>query len=441
MLASVSIFLEINLPNAATWFYFSILLGVALFFKFSRLFSVRNWDILTLYLIVPGLFLVQEGGQSDRWGYIWLLSVSGYFWVRCLFDLTLERRPALAPNLNLAGLLWFAVALYVSLITVAVWQPPFPRRAGEPQGAIGGITKPITDKVENMVAGKVPNGDLSPAVERALILACHLTIVVGMTLVGWRLFDDLHGGVAAATFYLLLPYTHILLPWNRLDVGRWDHAWPMACMVWMLLTYRLPILCGSFFGIAAGSVFFPALAFPIWFSFFWGRGAGRFTVAFVFATGATLGILSLILWASGGVPLSLHSVWSPNNWLPWLPPSAEARGIWVGEPWPYRLPVSLVYLVFVIATFFWPAPKNLAHVMALTVAVMLGIQFWFGDQGGVYVFWYLPYLLLLVFRPNLSDRRPPPLADDWIARSTRAVGRWLFGLVQQTEQVVTTART
>ena len=80
MLASASIFLEINLPNAATWFYFSVLLAVALFFKFSRLFSVRNWDILSLYLIVPGLFLVQEGGDSDHWGYIWLLSVSGYFW-------------------------------------------------------------------------------------------------------------------------------------------------------------------------------------------------------------------------------------------------------------------------------------------------------------------------------------------------------------------------
>ena len=33
------------LPNATTWFYFSVLLAVALFFKFSRLLSVRNWDV------------------------------------------------------------------------------------------------------------------------------------------------------------------------------------------------------------------------------------------------------------------------------------------------------------------------------------------------------------------------------------------------------------
>src|SRR5262245_43645973 len=56
-----SIFYEFNLPNAATWFYFALLLGVALFFKFSRLLSVRNLDVLTLFLLVPGLLLLQEG--------------------------------------------------------------------------------------------------------------------------------------------------------------------------------------------------------------------------------------------------------------------------------------------------------------------------------------------------------------------------------------------
>src|SRR5205823_5234928 len=55
-----SIFLEFNLPNAATWFYFSLLLAIALFYKFTRLLSMRNWDILTLFLLVPGLLLLQE---------------------------------------------------------------------------------------------------------------------------------------------------------------------------------------------------------------------------------------------------------------------------------------------------------------------------------------------------------------------------------------------
>ena len=60
MFASPTVFLEFNLPNATTWFYFSFLLAVALFFKFSRLLSMRNWDVLTIFLLVPGLLLLQE---------------------------------------------------------------------------------------------------------------------------------------------------------------------------------------------------------------------------------------------------------------------------------------------------------------------------------------------------------------------------------------------
>ena len=37
-------------------------------------------------------------------------------------------------------------------------------------------------------------------------------------------------------------------------------------------------------------------------------------------------------------------------------------------------------------------------------AVMLGTQFWHPGAGGIYVGWYLPLLLLTVFRPNLEDR-------------------------------------
>src|SRR5436305_14850805 len=64
MFASASIFLDFNLPNAATWFYFSLLLAVALFFKFSRLLSFRNWDVLTVFLLVPGLLLLQGSRPS-----------------------------------------------------------------------------------------------------------------------------------------------------------------------------------------------------------------------------------------------------------------------------------------------------------------------------------------------------------------------------------------
>jgi hypothetical protein len=38
--------------------------------------------------------------------------------------------------------------------------------------------------------------------------------------------------------------------------------------------------------------------------------------------------------------------------------------------------------------------------------MMVAVQFWhgFGDGGGRYMAWYLPLLLMTVFRPNLEDR-------------------------------------
>src|SRR4051812_46898774 len=98
-----SIFFEFNLPNPTTWFYLSGLLAVALFFKFARLLSMRNLDLLTLYLFTPGLLLLLEAKPYHFLAYLWLMAASLYFLIRCLIDLTLVRRPALAANLDSAG--------------------------------------------------------------------------------------------------------------------------------------------------------------------------------------------------------------------------------------------------------------------------------------------------------------------------------------------------
>ena len=39
-----------------------------------------------------------------------------------------------------------------------------------------------------------------------------------------------------------------------------------------------------------------------------------------------------------------------------------------------------------------------------TKAVMVAVQFWHGYGGGLYIAWFLPLLLLTIFRPNLQDR-------------------------------------
>ena len=451
------------LPNATTWFYFSLLLAVALFFKFSRLFSVRNWDVITIFLLVPGILLIEDaqptpfqkriaavslvgnvtgnsialpvtgltgvGGLARaadvvakstlKLGYIWLLCGSGYLLVRCLFDLALVQRPALTPNLNFSGLAWLAATLFVCLTAVA-FRPDDNWRRGDPTRPMNGVhNESEIDKVgRESAALEIGQRTLRgwAWTSRTLSVLCHLVVCAGLIFICKVHFQDGLSGMAVATFYLILPYTGHYVP-------NLHHVWPMALIVWALAAYRLPLVSGLLLGLAAGTMYFPVLLFPLWFSFYKDRGAGRFSSAFFGTAVLALAITGLILLTSDDLAKSIASAIDSSDWQPWRRPTAE--GIWQGIHWAYRIPVFVVFLAFVVMTAFWPLPKNLGTVIALSAAVLIGVQFWYADKGGQYVLWYLPLLLLLVFRPNLSDRRPLPIGPeaDWIARLATRVSR------------------
>jgi len=410
-----SIFLDFSLPNATTWFYFSLLLAVALFFKFSRLVSMRNWDVLALFLLVPGLLLRQEANTAPAEGalrktptatpdgppapavsasalwyaYLALLCGSGFLFARCLVDLALVRRPAATANMNLAGLAWLAAALFLALMAVALRRPTVPLLA-----------------------------DAGAAVRwtRGLAILAHLSVVTALIGIGWRHFQDLHAGMAAATFYLLLPYTASFFE-------QLPQVLPMALLLWAVALYPWPTFAGLLLGLAAGSMYFPALLLPVWLSFYGRRGAGRFAGAFALGALAGLGLMSLLVWLEGPLADDVQALHHVFDWQQWKRPATE--GIWIGAHWAYRTPIFVAYAAFAVATLFWPRPKTLAHLLALSAALIVGMQFWLADRGGLYVLWYLPLLLLLVFRPNLTDREPTPIhADtDWLHRAGRRLQR------------------
>jgi hypothetical protein len=497
MSSLATIFLDFRFPTAATWFYLSLLLAIALFFKFSRVFSVRNLDVITLFLLVPGLLLIHEAnaqlrkyadtharagdaqGQlqvlaaqavaapgapgpgpwlavqkvqeaaavavpevppesvrvqalAERWyGYLWLFCGSGFFILRCLFDLTLVRRPALAPNLSLGGLAWLAGALFIGLVAVTFHPTQEPT---EPMGKVSAVLdageKGAKGIVERQTLGQGGMAHIDYWFDRLLALLCHLSICAGLFLIAWRHFQDVHAGAALATFYLLLPYT----PYSAAHAGQWHHVWPMAVMIWAVFLYRRPTFAGLLMGLAAGTVFFPVLLLPLWCGFYGRRGAGRFSAAFALTGGLCLALYGTILWQAGELPRSVQQVLALADWQPWIEPAAESQGFWTGVhwAWAYRMPVFIAYLAFLATTAIWPAPKNLAHLLALSTALLIGIQFWYAEQGGMYVAWYLPLLLLLVFRPNLNDRRPPPIArdTDWLLRFGRGLRRLGVRLVR-----------
>lgn len=461
-MATISVFLDFSLPNATTWFYFSWLLAIALFFRFSRVLSMRNWDVLTLFLLVPGLLVIQASRTTNLstaqqpaievasaiglggghglgvgtgaagaavclheaqprldaarwlwWGYLWLLCGSGYFLFRCFLDLALIKRPALAPNLGFGGLAWFGGALMVCLIAVA-FRPldTTPRLPAEPvsPGAVNASTtvgqeSPAFQRArERLDAGPI-------WLKRAFAVFGHIAVVAGLALIGWRHFQDSAGGMAAAVFYLMLPYTGVY-------VGQAHHVWPMALMVWAVACYKMPTLAGVFLGLAAGTMYFPVVVVPLWCGFYWKRGAGRFLAALLIVGSIGFGLL----WLEGALVESVQAALAQSAWQPWRVPTTES--FWTGVHWAYRIPIFLAYVALLVIATIWPWPKNLAQIIAMSAAMLIGIQFWYADQGGVYVLWYMPLLLLLVFRPNLDDRRALEIAADadWLTTLKKGTG-------------------
>jgi hypothetical protein len=464
------------LPNATTWFCFSLLLAVSLFFKFSRLLSVRNLDVVTIFLLVPGVLLIEDGQPTSsqkplavagllgnvaaggvapaggmanpaalawplescanslspkptlKFGYIWLLCGSAYLLLRCLFDLALVQRPALAPNLNFGGMAWLAGALFVCLTAVAFRSDVY-RQQSDPTRQPNGPESSEIDKVgRESAALDIGQRSLTGWAQRGMSVLCHLIVCAGLIFICVVHFQDPLAGMAAATFYLMLPYTGHYVPFLL-------HVWPTALIVWAIAAYRQPLIAGILLGLAAGTIYFPVLLVPLWLSFYWGRGAGRFTLGFVYTAGLALGITGMILLWTDDLGKSIAEAIVSSDWQPWRVPSAE--GIWQGIHWAYRIPVFVVFLTFVGVTGFWPNPKNLAQVVALSAAVLIGVQFWYADKGGQYVLWYLPLLLLLVFRPNLADRRALPIVveTDWVRRFVGLISRVALWLLRVPEPV------
>jgi hypothetical protein len=428
-----SIFLDFTLPNAPTWFYMSAILSIAIFFKFDRILSLRNWDLITLFLLVPGLLLLQQeemraGAPNPRglwWGYVWLLSGSGYFFVRCLLDLTLVRRPALGPNLNRSGLICLMVALFACLAGVAVRKPPgTDPQVGKGSAVVEEVQRRAADLVTQTAGEPIDGRGTLFWTERAVAGGCHLAVISALIVIGAWHFQDVSAGMAAATLYLLLPYISF-------HVAQVHHVWPTALLLWALVAYRKPTVAGLLLGAAAGTLFFPALTLPVWLSFYGRRNRIRFGAAFAIGACACLALAAWFLWLDGQLATNVQQMLGLSDWQPWRVP--QEQSFWTGVHWAYRIPIFLVYVIFVLGTALWPSPKNLAHLIALSASILIGVQFWYANRGGVYVLWYLPLMLLLVHRPNLSERLTPPDqdAEGLIERGIRTVGAGAGKLVRR----------
>ena len=161
------IFINISSPQ---WLVYSAVLLLAIFFRFSRIWSVRNLDLLLL-LTLSGTIVVSatldpqakplvtnDATENDslradsatktldelpsvappnimapsvdpvyRWVTVAGLILSVLLVVRLIFDESLTRRPRLEQNMNKAGLTFLLVPAFFILMTAVFLKPPPPR--------------------------------------------------------------------------------------------------------------------------------------------------------------------------------------------------------------------------------------------------------------------------------------------------------------------------
>jgi hypothetical protein len=434
--------------NPTTWFYFASLLSIALFFKFNRLLSIRNLDVLGLVLLAPGLLAVEYGGYKanvadQQLGFLWIFAVSGWFLVRMLCDSMMVRRPMLEPNLTTGGLVFLGVALLAFLMAHVVTTRP---QRDDVAGAAAADrleareAKVDADQLARLGPG-YPLLFLLPQIStqriffapdvadeppepretsrravhettaRIMAIVSQLAIVIGMVVIGWRHFDNARLGIAAAVLYLMLPYTATM-------TGRVDHVLPGALVLWAIAAYRRPFVAGVLIGLAIGTIYYPVFLLPLWCSFYWERGVRRFALG----VAASLAALVVALWfTSPDMAVFLGQLRQMFGWI--FPNEVSLEGFWAlpSQDAVFRLPVLAAFAVMMATLAIWPAPKNLGTLMSCTAAVLLGSQFWKAHNGGVFMAWYLPVLLLVVFRPNLENRVAIlMLTPEWFARRRAA---------------------
>jgi hypothetical protein len=424
-----------------TWFYLAFLLVVAVYFKFTRLWALRNLDLLALLCLMPGWLLLEYAGGVDETetaqyvtaGFVWLIAGSGWWLLRMLLDPLLRRRPLLEPNMSPGGLTVVGVAVLGSFvvhiltypISVADLMPAQPVEAtlapageADPSQSTSVVDEPedVTEQggdseepaeVEVVVGpGRqlfaligVPTGDAltdsgaqlvgtaaQPEREsetfqftaRSVLILGHCAIVIGLVLAAYCHFGKLVTGVGVAVLYLLLPYT-------AYHMERIDQIVLGALLVWAVAAYRYPVITGVLLALAGGIFYVPVFLLPLWTAFYWKYGIRRFWIA----AGATF----VVLLVAGAMTGSLAETAAHLQWVG----GELVRHVW-------RIPVFVTYLVLCGSLVLGPQPKNLGTLIAHSAVVLLGTAFWYMPQTGGYILWYLPLVLLVVFRPNLKGR-------------------------------------
>lgn len=422
--------------SQTAWLYLSSMLIIAAFYRFRRLWSLRNFDLLILLSLSPGVLMVRHDAGSSV-GYTFLFLSTALWAARLFMDRYYTKRSRIDPNINLPGMAFLGVCAFAFLMTEAATRPvdqnavttvikgekifkavtdpgnvnntpeilpvtadpsreekeaSVPEEAG-PTAPLLAMPVMITSRLFTDRSGSsVRFGIVEQTAARILAILAHIAIICGLYWIGSRHFHDKTQGIAMATLYLLMPCTSFV-------VCEVNQVLPCAFIIWAIASYTRPLLAGILMGFACGSMFFPVFLLPIWSSFFgWKRSLWFFCGVGIVAA-ILAGAIALI------TPDSYTFTQQTINRIDLRLLSFEGgpaeQGFWNTFHPAYRIPVMVAFALLVITLTVWPWKKTLEVLLSYNAAIVVFTQFWYPQLGGVYVLWYLPLLILVIFRPRL----------------------------------------
>lgn len=466
-------FIFIN-NSSPQWLVYSALLLLAIFFRFSRVWSVRNLDILLL-LSLSGTIVVaatqdprgSSAGESTatasvetaaapnpdstippnilepsidpvyRWTTVAGLTLSAFLVIRLIFDESLTRRPRLEQNLNKAGLTFLLVPAFFILMTAVFLKDP-PRRnivaiqTGE--ALLKQTESASAPESESDIDGQTP-----PPVETIIAATAKKVAELSGQVVDSKpsTSDADSPNVNTTLAQLIILFSHTAVVLGLLYIGRrhFNSAQlgiSMCCLYLILpctafyvhrVGHVVPAACitwavASYRKPVVAGVLLGLACGTVFFAIFllplWAVFYGRKgSVRFGLSLAGVAAVsIATLAFTSATTSSFVSKLVRTANWSTFrlFDAAAPMPDYAIGQMF-LRFILAILFFLMLVALTVLPRKRNLENLLASSTAVIVAAQLWYPAEIGSYILWYLPLFLLVMFRPRL-DRFVPPTVDE-----------------------------
>lgn len=424
--------------EAASLAWLSIVLVFIFAGNFTRLFSLRNLDIVLLYLLCPSLIVIW---QNQKFAYAGIFVVTVLFFLRSVFGVWVGDNRSVLNNVRLrraACLVLVLVFLFhvqttyekpvddsglFSVIGAEYWKQSGKLPYGTEFGNMG-VYGPLMYALHipanwlfpphvsfNKESGDVewrPYHGFQMRGAQTIVLIFDLLAIIGLYWFGKK-YADKTTGVLLVLIFALSPY---VLGVGGIGGLQWSsHIIGIAFVVFALVFVTQPILAGLLLGVVCGMLYYPVFLLPLWFGYYVRTSGWRQAFKFLAAI-AAVGLVCLAMILTFTVPAGEYQGMSPlraflrdtvyqQQFSEWYGNSPFS--FWGQYPalakWAKPM-VGILYLLFCLLVGLIPRQMDMKRLVALTAAVLVGIQLTLSHGTGTYIGFYIAPFIVTLFGPQ-----------------------------------------